>query len=58
MLIATVAAITGGWTLTKKSAAEIMDKSVKVFVRAAALKNYPGQIKPLFNIDKNSKWSG
>jgi len=31
---------------------------LKKFVRAEKLKNYPGTLKPLSNIDSQSKWSG
>jgi hypothetical protein len=40
----------GSWALAKKS--------IKKFIRAAAVKNYPGPIKQLLNIEKISKWSG
>lgn len=50
MLLAAIAAVTGAWTLAKKIP--------RRFVRAVASKNYPGQIKPLSNIEKISEWSG
>jgi hypothetical protein len=50
MFLIALAAITGIRILAEKSA--------KIFIRAVASKNYPGQIKPLSNIEKISKWSG
>jgi len=45
------AIIVGGWWLAKKAAP-------RKFVRAARLKKYPGSLKPLRDIHKQSKWSG
>ncbi len=45
------AIIAGGWWLAKKA-------TPRKFVRAARLKKYPGSLKPLGDIHKQSKWSG
>ena len=45
------AIIVGGWWLAKKS-------MPRKFVWAAGLKKYPGSLKPLRDISKQSKWSG
>ncbi len=43
--------IVGVWWLARKAAP-------RKFVRAVRLKNYPGSLKPLRDIRKQSKWSG
>ena len=45
------AIIFGGWWLAKKAAP-------RKFVRAIKLNKYPGSLKPLGDIHKQSKWSG
>jgi len=45
------AIIVGGWWLAKKAVP-------RKFVWAAKLKKYPGSLKPLGDIHKQSKWSG
>ncbi len=45
------AVITGTWCLAKKAAP-------CKFVWAVRIKKYPGSLKPLRNINKQSKWSG
>jgi len=48
---ATSAIIIAGWALAKKAAP-------RKFVWASRLKKYPGQLRPLGRVDKQSKWSG
>ena len=51
-LIKTASAIiVGTWALAKKAAP-------RKFVRAVRLKRYPGLLRPLRDIRKQSKWSG
>ncbi len=45
------AIIVGAWWLAKKAAP-------RKFVWAVKTKKYPGPLKPLRNITKQSKWSG
>lgn len=45
------AIIVGTWWLVKKAAP-------RKFVRAVRLKKYPGSLRPLRDISKQSKWSG
>lgn len=45
------AIIVGTWWLVGKA-------SPRKFVRAVKLNKYPGLLKPLQNIHKQSKWSG
>jgi hypothetical protein len=45
------AIIVGTWWLAKKAVP-------RKFVWAVKLKKYPGSLKPLHDIDKQSKWSG
>jgi hypothetical protein len=49
-LQAALLAAIGTWALAQKT--------IKKTIRAAAVKNYPGPIKQLLNIEKISKWSG
>jgi len=51
MAKAGVAIIVGGIWLTKKAVP-------RKFIRADAVRKYPGLLKPLRNISKQSKWSG
>ena len=43
--------VAGAWWLAKKAAP-------RKFVRAVRLKKYPGSLKPLQDINEQSKWSG
>jgi len=43
--------IVGVWWLARKAAP-------RKFVRAVRLKKYPGSLRPLRDIHKQSKWSG
>ena len=43
--------IAGTWWLVRKAAP-------RKFVRAIKVKNYPGSLRPLQDISKQSKWSG
>jgi hypothetical protein len=51
MAKAGAAIIIGGVWLTKKAVP-------RRFVRASAAEKYPGVLKPLQNISRQSKWSG
>lgn len=51
MVKAGAAIIVGGTWLAKKAVP-------RKFVRASAITKYPGLLKPLQNISKQSKWSG
>ena len=51
LIKAASAIIVGTWALAKKAAP-------RKFVWAARLKKYPGSLRPLQNIRKQSKWSG
>jgi len=42
--------VSASWLITKASP--------RKFIRAVRLKKYPGSIKPLGDISKQSKWSG
>ena len=48
---AVTAIVVGTWWLARKA-------SPRKFVRAFKLNKYPGSLKPLQNIHKQSKWSG
>jgi hypothetical protein len=50
ILQAALLAAIGSWALAQKS--------IKKIIRAAAIKNYPGPVKQLLNIERISKWSG
>jgi len=43
--------IVGTWWLAKKA-------TPRKFIRAIGLKKYPGSLRPLGDISKQSKWSG
>ena len=45
------AIVVGTWWLARKA-------DPRKFVRAVKLNKYPGSLKPLQNIHKQSKWSG
>ena len=51
LITAASAVIAGTWSLAKKAAP-------RKFVRAIRLKNYPGLLRPLRDVRKQSKWSG
>ena len=51
LMKAASAIIVGTWSLAKKAAP-------RKFVRAVRLKKYPGSLRPLRDIHKQSKWSG
>ncbi len=51
LIKAASAIIVGTWSLARKAAP-------RKFVRAVRLKKYPGLLRPLRDVRKQSKWSG